>query len=743
MLKKYLNNLSLNYLLITTVIMTVVMAITIYTTFVYNNTKEKMFAEIKEHSELITDSIHQVVGQFIASYNVHEYEQILIGQMRHNDILAIVINDNNMGKILGQDTFVNGKIRNDEWEVIDFDSQSGVQKELLKRNCYVVKNDIVYNGNLLGTLEVYAADRFMNIELNAIIQRSVINGIIISLFLISALLVSIRLIVINPLLKMIHAISNTDSDGIPLDKIPVAGSSEISSLSKTMNYMIHMIKQSRVKLRAHRENLEETVATRTRELVREKKNADKANKAKSEFLANMSHELRTPLNAIIGFARILDRSRVIPSEEKEEVAIIRRSGEHLLNLINDVLDMSKIEAGRTVITETDFDVYRLLDDVENMFCLKAEEKRLQLIVECDTGVPQYIRTDESKLRQVLVNLLGNALKFTKEGGISLRVGKTSEVLENSEVCQLIFEMEDTGEGIAPAELDSIFVSFVQTETGRKSQQGTGLGLPISRKFVQMMGGDIAVESRVGRGTVFRFKIQAQTAKGTETETGKPEKHVIALEPNQPHYRILIVDDRETNRLLLLRLLAPVGFELREAKNGREAVEIWKKWEPHLICMDMRMPVMDGYEATKRIKAATKRQATAIIAVTASAFEDERAVVLSAGCDDFVRKPFRESEIFDVIHRHLGVRYVYEDTVETSPEADNAATGDVLTHARLDALPGDLLADLEKAVIRNDPNAADAAIYQIREKDEPLAGALAALVKEFRFDILQEIFEEKE
>ncbi|MCP4010482.1 MAG: response regulator, partial [Proteobacteria bacterium] len=202
-------------------------------------------------------------------------------------------------------------------------------------------------------------------------------------------------------------------------------------------------------------------------------------------------------------------------------------------------------------------------------------------------------------------------------------------------------------------------------------------------------------------------------------------------------------DRETNRLLLLRLLAPVGFELREAKNGREAVEIWKKWEPHLICMDMRMPVMDGYEATKRIKAATKGQATAIIAVTASAFEDERAVVLSAGCDDFVRKPFRESEIFDVIHRHIGVRYVYEDTVEISPEADNAATGDVLTHARLDALPGELLADLEKAVIRNDPNAADAVIYQIREKDEPLAGALAALVKEFRFDILQEIFEEKE
>ena len=454
MLKRHLNDLSLNALLITTVIMTVVMTITIYTAFIHNNTEKKRFAEIKEHSQLILDVTHQVIGRFIASYNVNEYEQILIGEMGRSDILAIVISDNNMGKILGQDTFVNGKIRNDEWKVIDFDSQSGVQKELLKKSCYAVKNDIVYNGNLLGTVEVYAADRFMNIELNAIIQRSVINGIIISLFLISALLVSIRLIVINPLRKMIHAISNTDSHGIPLDEIPVAGSSEISSLSKTMNYMIRMIRQSRVRLQAHQENLEETVAERTRELVREKKNADRANKAKSEFLASMSHELRTPLNAIIGFARILDRSRAIPSGEKEELAIIRRSGKHLLNLINDVLDMSKIEAGRVVLTETDFDVYRLLDDVENMFCLKAEEKRLQLIIECDTGVPQYIRTDESKLRQVLVNLLGNALKFTKEGGISLRVGKTSEVLEKktsevletsevsretSEVCQLIFE----------------------------------------------------------------------------------------------------------------------------------------------------------------------------------------------------------------------------------------------------------------------------------------------------------------
>ncbi|MCP4686645.1 MAG: response regulator, partial [Desulfobacterales bacterium] len=490
--------------------------------------------------------------------------------------------------------------RNAGWEIIDFDSQSGVQKELLKKSCYVVKNDIVYNGSLLGTVEVYGADRFMNIELNAIIQLSILNGIILSVFLIATLFFIIRLIVINPLQKITHAISNADRDGVPLNDIPVSGSSEISSLSITMNSMIDMIKRSRVKLRAHQENLEEIVAARTRELVREKKNADRANKAKSEFLANMSHELRSPLNAILGFARVMDRGRALPSEEKENLAIIQRSGEHLLNLINDVLDMSKIEAGRAVLNENDFDLYRLLDDAEEMFHLKAEERGPRLIFERDAGVPRNIRTDEGKLRQVLLNLLGNALKFTKEGCISVRVGKSPGVLteespgdlEASGACMLTFEVEDTGEGIAPDERDRLFEAFAQTETGRKSREGTGLGLPISRKFVRMMGGDISVESRVGAGTVFRFGIRAETAKGAGTETGKPERRVIALAPDQPPRRILIADDSKTNRLLLLKFLNLPGFELREAANGEEAVNIQREWEPHLILMDVRMPGMD-------------------------------------------------------------------------------------------------------------------------------------------------------
>ncbi len=464
-----------------------------------------------------------------------------------------------------------------------------------------------------------------------------------------------------------------------------------------------------------------------------KEAAEAANLAKSTFLANMSHELRSPLNAILGFAQIMDRNRAMPPEEKESLAIIRRSGEHLLNLINDVLDMSKIEAGRIVLNEKDFDVYGLLDDVEDMLCLKAEEKGLQLFFECDAGIPQYVRTDEGKLRQVLVNLINNAVKFTKKGSISVRVMPLPAENRETKKIDLQFEVKDTGEGIASEELDSLFEAFVQSETGRKSLEGTGLGLPISRKFVQMMGGDITVESEVGKGTVFRFHIQAEALEEAVIETAHPERRVIALEPDQPCYRILIVDDTENNRRLLLRLLALPGLELREAENGRDAVKIWEEWEPHLILMDMRMPVMDGYEAIKIIKKTTKGQATAIIAVTASVFEEERSVVLSAGCDNFVRKPFRDSEIFDVIRRHLGVRYVYEDDADSIvPGSSEKNMPKALTPEALDLLPSELIAELKQASLQGDTDRVEYLTEEIRSHNAALADELAALVSDFDY-----------
>ncbi|MCK5521636.1 MAG: AAA family ATPase [Thiomargarita sp.] len=492
-------------------------------------------------------------------------------------------------------------------------------------------------------------------------------------------------------------------------------------------------------------NLEEKVAERTRELAQEivvRKSAEKtakvANKAKSAFLANMSHELRTPLNAILGFAQIMTRSKKLDHENQENIGIISRSGEHLLTLINQVLDLTKIEAERITLNEIQFDLYRLLDDLEDMFNLKADDKHLQLIFEHEPSVPQYLLGDEVKLRQVLINLLNNALKFTKEGGVIVRV-KEAVSEEGKPISQLHFEVEDTGPGIASNELDQLFEAFVQTSTGKQTSEGTGLGLTISRQFVQLMGGEMIVKSEVGRGTTFEFSLQCQLAEASDIKKTTSKKQVIALVQNQPRYRILVVDDKWPSRQLLIKLLSPLGFEIQAAENGQEAIEIWEKWQPHLIWMDMRMPVMDGYEATQRIKAQLSGQATAIIALTASALEEERAIVLDAGCDDMLRKPFRESNIFEVMHKHLGVRYIYEEEI-AEPENEEEIKIPNLA-AQMAKLPEFLFAPLQNAIECADLQAMKPLIEQISENEKPLAKTLNKLAKNFRFDILQEVLEE--
>jgi signal transduction histidine kinase/DNA-binding response OmpR family regulator/ligand-binding sensor domain-containing protein len=402
-------------------------------------------------------------------------------------------------------------------------------------------------------------------------------------------------------------------------------------------------------LRRHAAMLEATVRERTAELAESEQRAHAASRAKSAFLANMSHELRTPLNGVLGFAQLLGRRKNRDAEDRHGLDVIIRSGEHLLGLINDVLSLSKIEAGSMTLEETRFDPRGPVRDVEKLLRFRAEEKHIRFTVDVDESqLPPIVLGDEVRLRQILLNLAGNAVKFTETGGVTLGARWNHG--------RATFDVEDTGPGIAAAELGRLFEPFVQSETGRRSKEGTGLGLALSRNLARLMDGDITVESAPGLGSKFHLDISLPAA---EAEAVAVDTRRVAAVTTPK--RILVVDDTAINRSVLTQLLALVGFEVREAANGEEAIEQWRSWKPHLIWMDWRMSGMDGLEATRRIRAEEKDARTPIIALSASALDHERGEILAAGCDEFVAKPFREATIFATLQKYLGVEYVYEES----------------------------------------------------------------------------------
>ena len=464
--------------------------------------------------------------------------------------------------------------------------------------------------------------------------------------------------------------------------------------------------------------------------------AETANSAKSTFLANMSHELRTPLNAILGFSQLMSRDRDLNTTHQESLDIINRSGEHLLNLINDVLEMSKIEAGKITLNQESFDLHHLLKTIQAMFQIKAETKGLWFKFELAENLPQYVVADSRKLRQLLINLLSNAVKFTQDGGISLQATVCSDADPASDRIQLCFAVIDTGKGIAEAELDRLFDPFVQTSSGIQSEGGTGLGLAISRQFVELMGGEINAKSVLGQGSTFSFSILAELAELTTEVLTVNSPPLRQLAPGQLQYRLAVVDDQETNRLILVRVLQSLGFKPRTASNGKEAIALWQTWQPDLIWMDMRMPQMDGYEATKRIKqlAQVQNQSTLIIAITASAFEEQRSKILTAGCDDFVAKPFTEQIIVDKLQQHLGVQFVELTTSAIQPHQTSIANNIAAeTPETLTSLSPKLLAQLHQAAIAVDGEQIQELITQIPASQQHLTQKISAMLAQYDFD----------
>jgi PAS domain S-box-containing protein len=480
----------------------------------------------------------------------------------------------------------------------------------------------------------------------------------------------------------------------------------------------------------HRFHLEELVATRTIELTAAKAAAEQANSAKSMFLANMSHEFRTPLNAILGFSQIIARDNQLPLKLRDPMNIIMKSGEHLLSLINDVLDLARIESGKTRLEPVEFDLGNLLTDLIDMLRIRAREKGLELRLDQSSSFPRFVRTDPAKLRQILINLINNAIKFTKHGYISIKLALASHIKDN-DFHELLFSITDTGIGISKEDQKRLFQPFEQLGSALK-HEGTGLGLSIVNEYVKLLGGQISIESDTGTGSTFKFTIVCDPV-NTISSANVPVKIDIPYKiKNAENCRILIVEDHADNRAILSAILEPFGFQIREAADGQEGIEIAKSWMPHLIFMDRRMPHMDGLSATKAIRSLSPAVHPSIIAITAHAYSEEQQEMLDAGCDGFIAKPYKDHNIFDAIGKFLPV------SIEYGIQKDD---NDLLLSSSQDVISFESIEPATRERLLRASHEGD--IDQIREiigLNPEIKSIILPLAEAYRFDLLMDKLE---
>ena len=478
-----------------------------------------------------------------------------------------------------------------------------------------------------------------------------------------------------------------------------------------------------------------TAIANTRAPEQERKRAEalaELDRAKSQFLANMSHELRTPLNGILGYAQILKKGKTLSDQQKNGLGIIHQCGEHLLNLINEVLDISKIEARKMELYPKNIHFPEFLEGIAEICRIRAEQKGIELIYETLTQIPKAIRADEKRLRQVLINLLGNAVKFTEKGFITFKVGYQQEKFR--------FQVEDTGMGIAQEQLEEIFLPFQQGGEKSRETEGTGLGLTISRQLVELMGGELKVKSTLGQGSIFWFDLDLQEVDDWDDAASDWVRNIIGFKGDKR--KVLVIDDKWANRSVLVNLLEPLGFEVVEAVNGLDGLNKASDFKPDLIFMDLVMPVMDGFEATRRLRMSPDLADVVVIAISASVFDFNQQQSQDVGCDDFLPKPFREADLLEKLRVYLGLEWVYEEgTVAkaTDSQGERKAVEDSIV-----APPAEEVAALLDLAMRGDLRGIAKRAASLEELDRqwvPFATHLRQLAKDFKGKQIREFLKQ--